>query len=269
MLIYPRTHGSPGRRKRVFFYECPRAKVGLCANDLAAPMTMADEAALAMLTEDVLAPEVVELALRKLMAKLDAPEEDAAVSRKRVTESLRATEKELARLETAVAAGGPPDTILAGIRERERRRKELLAELSGLEAGPMVRAAATRIRDEALRLLDDWRSLLLRKQVATTRQLFRKLLGRERFTFRVKGAGAARFYELCVLPSLENFFGSIGTLKKAVASPTGSAREWRSRFTGCSARPERCGVKSAHERRGPHGILCRGLRCAPGLFCSS
>lgn len=60
-----------------------------------------------------------------------------------------------------------------------------------LDAGPTVRAAAPEIRRAALRLLDDWRGLL-GKHVATSRQLLRKLLDRERFVFYPKGKGNAR-----------------------------------------------------------------------------
>jgi hypothetical protein len=63
--------------------------------------------------------------------------------------------------------------------------------LKVLDAGPTVRAAAPEIRRAALRLLDDWRGLL-GKHVATSRQLLRKLLDRERFVFYPKGKGNAR-----------------------------------------------------------------------------
>jgi hypothetical protein len=81
MLVYSRSHG----KKRAFFYGCPRARVGLCRNDLEAPMPIADTAALAMMNEDVLAPDVIERALKKLMAKFAEPAEDVAATRKRLT----------------------------------------------------------------------------------------------------------------------------------------------------------------------------------------
>jgi hypothetical protein len=104
-------------------------------------------------------------------------------------------------LGAAIAAGEPSETLLAGIRERERRQKDLRAELAALEAGPSILAGADAIRREALRLLDDWRGLLGR-HVATSRQLLRKVLDRERFVFYPASAPA---------------------LKKAGMSPTGSA----------------------------------------------
>ena len=96
MLIYPRTHGSPGHRKRVFVYACPRALVSLCANDLEVPMAMADAAALGIIADEVLSPNVIELAIDKLMAMVDAPTEKVDVRRTRLTAALRKVEKELA-----------------------------------------------------------------------------------------------------------------------------------------------------------------------------
>jgi hypothetical protein len=86
-----------------------------------------------------------------------------------------------------------------------------------------VRAAAPEIRAEALRLLDDWRGLL-GKHVGTSRQLLRKLLDRDtRFVFYPMAEGDERWYELGVVPTLDRFLGAVPSLKKAVASPTGTA----------------------------------------------
>jgi site-specific DNA recombinase len=70
MLVYSRK-GDSSKRTRAFFYACPRARVDLCRNNLEVPMAMADAAALGMMTEVVLSPDVVSLALDKLMAMLD------------------------------------------------------------------------------------------------------------------------------------------------------------------------------------------------------
>ena len=183
-------------------------------------MATADAAALGMMADDVLAPDVIALALDKLMAMLDAPAEDVNARRARLTATLRTAEKELSHLQTAIAAGNAPETLVAGIRDRERKRQDLLAELKALEVGPMVLAAAPKIRSEALRQLDDWRGLL-GQHVATSRQLLRKLLDRERFVFYPKGRGNNRWYELGVTPTLERFFNAVPMLKKAGTSPTG------------------------------------------------
>jgi hypothetical protein len=82
-------------------------------------------------------------------------------------------------------------------------------------------ASATAIRTEALKLLGEWRDLLT-KHVAVSRQAIRKLLLGERFIFQQRQRGSDRWYELSVTPTLEKFFGAVPTLKKAVASPTGT-----------------------------------------------
>ena len=219
LIAYPRTHGSPGKRKRAHVYACPRAKVDRCSNDLEVLMPTADAAALAMMTDDVLAPEVVESAIAKLLKMVDGAPEETGAKRKRLTTVLSKTETELANLAAAVAAGSA-ETLVAGIRERERQAKQLRAELAALDAGPELRGRAIEIREAALRLLDDWRGLLGRN-VATSRQLLRKLLDRERFVFYPKAGRSERWYDVAVRASLDRFVGAIEPLKKAVASPTG------------------------------------------------
>jgi len=223
LVAYPRVHGRPGARKRVHCYACPRARVGVCRNDLEVPLSMADEAALAMMSGDVLSPAVVDLAIEKVVALLDGPPEDTAARRKQLTSALAKTERELANLGAAVANGDPPESLLATMRDRERTARDLRAQLAALDDGPVLRANADAIRAEARKALDDWRGLLGR-HVATSRQLLRKLLDRERFVFSPKRQGVERWYEVSVTPSVERFLGTIEPLKKAVASPSGNAR---------------------------------------------
>ena len=231
MLVYSRGHGTGKKRQRAFFYACPRARVGVCGNDLDVPMATADGAALAMVTEDVLSADVIERALTKLVALLDGPVEDVAEKRARLTATAKKAEAESARLTDAIAAGDAPEPLLAALRARERERKHAAAELAVLAAGPSVRAASDEIRREALALLDDWRGLL-GKHVGTTRQLLRKLLDRDtRFVFYPLADGNERWYELGVTPSLDKFLGAVPSLKKAVASPGGFATRWSPRLS--------------------------------------
>ncbi|MCZ6918505.1 MAG: recombinase family protein, partial [Gemmatimonadetes bacterium] len=218
MSVFSRKGSKRGQR--VFYYGCPRARVDRCLNDLEVPMTVADAAALGMMSDDVLSPDVVELALTKLTDMLNGPVEDVTARRARATAKQRKAEKELANLSGAVAAGEPPETLLTAIRDRERQCRDAQAELAALEAGPQLRKAEDEIRRDALRLLEDWRGLL-GKHVGTSRQLLRKLLDRERFVFYPMARGTARWYDLGVTPTLERFFGAVPQLKKAVASPRG------------------------------------------------
>ena len=95
MLVYSRGHGTGKKRQRAFFYACPRARVGVCGNDLDVPMATADGAALAILTEDVLSADAIERALTKLVALLDGPEEDVAEKRARLTATAKKAEAEI------------------------------------------------------------------------------------------------------------------------------------------------------------------------------
>jgi hypothetical protein len=53
LQVYSRAHG----RRRAYFYGCPRARVARCGNDLLVPMEIADDATIAIMTEDVLSAE--------------------------------------------------------------------------------------------------------------------------------------------------------------------------------------------------------------------
>lgn len=223
LVIYSRSHG----RQRAFFYGCPRARVDLCENDLDVRMEQADEAALSMIADEVLAPAVIALALDKLFAMLDAPTETPAARRTRLAEALAQVDAELANLARAVAAE-PSDTLLAAIREREREAKRLRADIAAVDAAPAVRAGADAVRAEALRLVEDWRGLL-RRNTATGRQLLRKVLDRERFLFTPQRAGSERWYDVAVRPSLDRFLAAVPSLNKAVASPKGSATGYQVR----------------------------------------
>ena len=63
---------------------------------------------------------------------------------------------------------------------------------------------------------------MLTNEVAVTRQLLRKLLIDSRVTFYPQADGPSRWYEIGITPSFNKFFGAVPTLKKALASPTGS-----------------------------------------------
>ena len=85
---------------------------------------------------------------------------------------------------------------------------DLRADLAALDAGPALREKADEIMAAARLAHDDWRGLLGRN-VATRRQLLRKLLNRERFVSSPKTGRTGRWYELSARPSLDRFLGAI------------------------------------------------------------
>jgi hypothetical protein len=168
-----------------------------------------------------LSPEVIDLAVTRLLAKFDQPQEDIAATRKRLSAALQVVEKELSRLEHAIAGGDAPATLVGAIRDRERAQKDLLAQIKGLDASPAVVAAEADIRRDARALLADWRALL-RQHLPIARQAVRKLLGPSRFVFYPSGRGNRRVYELGVAADLTKFLGAIPSLKKAASPPCGT-----------------------------------------------
>lgn len=112
----------------------------------------------------------------------EAPDHTTEARRASLNDALRKLEKELANLQSAVADGQPPATLLSEIRERERRQRIFREQVKALDSEPAIRAAAPQIRQQAIQLLSEWRGLL-GKHVTTSRQLLRKLLDRERFVF--------------------------------------------------------------------------------------
>lgn len=221
MQIYSRSHG----RKRAFFYGCPRSHVVRCTNGLEVRMETADAGVLRIFSDDVLDPAVISRALDKLMAKFAAPAVSPKVDRARIATAQKKLAKELANLQEVVASGEASVTVLSGIGEREKRQRDLQAELAVLDGAPAILAGADGLRREALRLLDEWRGLL-GQQVGTTRQLLRKLLDRQRVVFYPKGTADRGWYNLGITPSLDKFFDGLPVLKKAVASPTGFVSLW-------------------------------------------
>lgn len=121
-------------------------------------------------------------------------------------------------------------TLLEGIKEREVRRHELRGELDALAATPAIREAATSVRVDLLRQVEEWRGLLGR-HVSTSRQLLRKLLD-GRIVFSAKHEGDDHWYDLAGQATVSKVFAGVPALK-AVASPTGIGHLWtidRSRF---------------------------------------
>ena len=76
-----------------------------CVNDLEVPMVVADAAALGMMTDDVLSPDVVDVALARLTEMLNGLVEDLTTRRTRATAALRKAEKELLNLSAARGLG--------------------------------------------------------------------------------------------------------------------------------------------------------------------
>jgi hypothetical protein len=96
-------------------------------------MDLTNEAVLKTVEQEVLHPEVVRCALRRVLDELNAPTDTLVPRRTGLQAELTVLEQELARLTAAVAQGGDLKPLLDGIQAREQRRRTLQTELVGLE----------------------------------------------------------------------------------------------------------------------------------------
>src|SRR5262245_9268605 len=134
----------------------------LCANAWSAPMTALDQDVLAVLARDVLTPERIQRTVQRALALHTERPEAVAAQQAAVTRDLRRLEQECQRLAAVLATGEPLATVLAALRERERQRAALQAQLDHLEglSRAAVRWAAEGLAEELTSRLSDWQGVL-------------------------------------------------------------------------------------------------------------
>ena len=185
-------------------------------------MLAADQAVLEAIREQVLSESLIELIFTRAIERLDVAARDAGPDRDATRRELTAVEGELARLTTAIAAGGDLPSVLSAVRERERRRKDLLARLETLNACERQPVANRTALGGLLRAkLVDWQGPLS-QHTAQARQLLRKVVvGR----LTVTPEADVRESAITGTATLEKFVSG-AVLPKGMASPTGSDGEW-------------------------------------------
>jgi site-specific DNA recombinase len=215
MIVRSRSHG----KRRAYFYACSsfhhRGKA-VCVNSLEMRLEDAEGAILTALERELLDPEILEAAAARAAARVAAPPENMDTRRHTLETALAHTEAALGRLTQAVAEGGVVATLVQAIRDQERRRQALQAELRDLERPRLVPLNLTQLKARLREKSEEWQALL-RKHAPIARQIVRKLVeGRivftpdreaRRYTFEVPGTVAA-FFSGIVCP-------------QAMASPTG------------------------------------------------
>ena len=215
LIVHSRASG--GRRTNAYLcsYHHLRGST-VCPGGLVLPMDLTNEAVLKTIEQEVLHPEVVRRALRRVLGELNAPTDTVVPHRTALQAELAVLEQELARLAAGVAQGGDLTVLLEGIRAREQRRRALQEELAGLEGLRPVSARDLQdIQQDVEGRLTDWRGLL-RRQVVQSRQILRKLLV-GRIVFRQREDGV---YEFSGQASLGRVLAGIVCTKAGVA-PTG------------------------------------------------
>lgn len=178
LAAHSRSHGG----RRVFFYGCTsfwKRGSTVCANNLVARMDVIDAEVLATLQDDVCRPAVIEEAIRLALEALAPARQDR--NRDHLAAELATVRQETERLAEAIGRGGPLDSLLGRLTERQARATAIEQELVQMRAErPLVNldGLETRLRAK----LADWRGLLTRN-VAEGRAVLRALLiGPLRFT---------------------------------------------------------------------------------------
>jgi site-specific DNA recombinase len=191
LFIRSRTHG----KQRAFHYACTTHYLRgpeKCSEPMLIPMELLDRAILQALERDVLQPSIVKRAIEKALQQLHSHDDDPDTRREALHKDLRNIETELARLATAIAAGGPLPAFLAAVHDREEQRTKLQAELAMLDGLMLTPLDPARMEEELRSYLADW-PMLTQRHPAQTRQLLRKLLPRRISVWRESHAGEKRY----------------------------------------------------------------------------
>ncbi len=184
------------KTRRKFAYACGyhhTRGASVCPNSLEAPMDATNLEVLSAFERDVLAPQVIDEAVRKALERL-RPSDAVEDQQRSVRVELVKLGQELTRLGAAIASGGDIPTLLEAAREREQRRHRLEAELISVEGLARMSALDVRRLELAIReRFDGWRGLLEREVDHARRVLTASLMGRLVFTAHTEGG--RRYYE--------------------------------------------------------------------------
>ena len=104
-----RDYGSRRRYSYLCGYHHQRGRT-VCVNGLEAPMDTTDHAVLASVEHDLLRPEIVERAIELAIDELRPDRDMLGRRRADILAEIRRLDRELSRLTSAVASGGPLPT---------------------------------------------------------------------------------------------------------------------------------------------------------------
>ena len=154
-------------RPRRYVYRCAyhhQRGRAVCGNALEAPMEDADRAVLAEISSKFLRVEVVDAVVAGSLEALPPADETREREHATILAQLAGLDGELARLASAIAAGGELSALVQATKEREQRRAQREMRLLALQGRPAVGAGErVRLGDEVRRRLDGWRALLRRQ----------------------------------------------------------------------------------------------------------
>ena len=187
LYVRSRSHG----KKRAFFYACTAYNLrgkAVCTNKMEIPLEEADAKVLRQVEADFLRPDVIMDAVRQALERLRPSQDEMEGKRRALVAEVEKLDVELARLATAIAAGGTLSALLEAVKDRERQKAQLTQQLNALNGAQQVGQLDPRRLEKDLRArLADWQGLLQR-HVPQARQILKKLLvGRLVFTPNKQG----------------------------------------------------------------------------------
>ncbi len=168
------------RQRRTYYYCCCSSYhhrgTTVCTNALEISLADADAAVLSAFEDQLLEPTIISEAIRRAIDATKQPEKAIAAQRTRLEKTVRTLDAELVRLGDAVASGGAEmATVLAAIKERERRRREAQEALTALLQPAPSRLTMQEAEARIMARLKDWRGLL-RDHAPKARQILRRLI---------------------------------------------------------------------------------------------
>jgi Recombinase zinc beta ribbon domain len=213
--------------RRLFRYICGtywNRGSSVCANGRMVEMETADEAIRQLLATEVLRPAVIEAALTRAVALLEAGREPQTRDARRASlrRALDKAERDLQNLVETATRGGAVPAILDALNGKDAERLTLSSELATLDRdGGTVALDTDSLKTDLRAMLGDWHGII-RGNVPEAKLLLRTML-EDRITCRPhRGVGGALMYRLQVPIAFDRILERVVPgLQDRVTSPTG------------------------------------------------
>lgn len=211
MKVRTRRHGN-GRKH---FYGCSwhHERGPVCANGADVPMEAADGEVIGVLLDEVLDREMLADAVDAAVRLLRDDSGEAQIAT--LDRTIAAVSQERDRYVAAIGAGGDLVGLVAALRAREERLRQLEAERAALRTRKGVSALeVARVRQQLHELAGEWRRVLVDSPAHARPIVTRLLNGRAVFT-----PVAKHEWQLAGEGTLTGLFSAV--ISRGVASPPG------------------------------------------------
>ncbi len=193
------------------FYYCAanrRKGRSICPHHLKLPMTSADEDVLTAIKDCVFRPDIIKAVIERTVTQIER--ERAGDQVERLERELDDTTTGLARLASAIAAGGDIPALAAEAKKFEERRRKLESDLRGLK-GRGQALDPDQVRRWIEERMKDWRGLLMRNR-EQGRQVLQRVLT-DRLTFTLQPDGSCLFRGSATLGRILGSTGKAGATR--------------------------------------------------------